>query len=99
MAYFKLKSFSIYDKTNQIHIEIDENDYNNLKSIKYELNDYRDKHYDPPEFYNYITEFSKKNPNIKYRIGYVYEFFNHFMDNEYINVMNIFNGEITDNLI
>jgi hypothetical protein len=96
MAYFKLKCFSIYDKTNQIYIEINENDYNNLRSIRYDLNDYRDKHYDPPEFYNYITELSNKNPNIEFIINYKYEFFNHFMDNEYLNSMMVFNGEIND---
>ena len=59
MAYFKLMSFSIWkDNDPKQNIEINENDYNNLKSFKYELNDYRDIHYDPPEFFNYITKFN-----------------------------------------
>jgi hypothetical protein len=100
MAYFKLKSFSIYDKTNQIYIEIDENEYNNQKSIIYELNDYRDTHYDPPVFYNYIADLSnkKKNKDIIYIINYKYEYFNHHNINEYQNAMMVFNGEITDKL-
>ena len=72
------------------------NDNNYLKSIRYDLNDYRDQHYDPPEFFNYLKEFSNKNPNIKYIIFYKYEFFNHFMDNEYHNKIMMINGEITD---
>jgi len=98
MAYFKLKSFSIWDSTNQKRINIDDNDYSNLKSIKYDLSDYRDNHYDPPEFYNYVKEFSKKNQNVNYLICYTYEYFNHFMNNTYQNGMNVQNGEITDKL-
>ena len=99
MAYFKLKNFSIWDSTNQKRIEVDENDYNNLRSIKYELDDYRDNHYDPPDFFNYLKNFSNKNPNNTYLISYTYEYFNHFMNNEYINGMTVLNGEITDGLI
>jgi len=99
MAYFKLKSFTIWDSTNQKRIEVDENDYNNLRSIKYELDDYRDNHYDPPEFFNYVKNFSNMNPNVTYLISYTYEYFNHFMNNEYINGMSVLNGEINDGLI
>jgi hypothetical protein len=99
MAYFKLKSFTIWDSTHQKRINIDDNDYNNLTSIKYDLNDYRDNHYDPPEFYNYVIEFSNKNQNVSYLISYTYEYFNHFMNNEYKNGMTVTNGEIIDKLI
>jgi len=98
MAYFKLKSFTIWDSTNQKRININDNDYNNLTSIKYDLNDYRDNHYDPIEFYNYIKEFSNKNYNVHYLICYTYEYFNHFMNNEYKNGMSVLNGQITDKL-
>ena len=98
MAYFKLKSFSIYDKTNLKQIEINEIEKNYLKSIRYDLNDYRDKHYDPAEFYKYITAFTNKNQNINYIINYKYEYFNHHNINEYQNAMMVFNGKITDTL-
>ena len=98
MAYFKLKSFSIYNENIHELIKINENDYNYLKSIRYDLNDYRDQHYDPAEFFNFLKEFSNKNPNIKYIIFYKYEYFNHFMNDEYQNSMMVFNGEITDKL-
>jgi len=99
MAYFKIKSFSIWDSTNQKRIEIKENDNNYLKSIRYDLDDYRDDHYDPPEFINYVKNFSNNNPNNTYLISYSYEYFNHFMNNEYVNGMSVLNGEITDGLI
>ena len=99
MAYFKLKSFTIWDSTNQKRIYIDDNEYTNLKSIKYELNDYRDTHYDPPEFFNYVKKFSNQNKNVSYLICYTYEYFNHYMNNEYQNGMSVVNGVITDGLI
>jgi hypothetical protein len=98
MAYFKLKSFTIWDSTNQKRIDINDNDYSNLTSIKYDLNDYRDNHYDPIDFIKYIKDFSNHNQNITYLICYKYEYFNHYMNNEYQNAMNVFNGKITDGL-
>ena len=98
MAYFKLKNFTIWDSTNQKRIEIDDNHNYFLKSIKYDLNDYRDEHYDPPEFFNYLKEFSNKNLGVTYLISYKYEYFNHHHINEYHNSMNVLNGYITDNL-
>jgi hypothetical protein len=99
MAYFKLKYFSIWDSTNKQRFEIDDNEYKNLTSIKYDLDDYRDQHYDPPEFFNYLKELSNKNLDVTYLISYTYEYFNHHHINEYKNGMNVFNGEITDKLI
>ena len=99
IAYFKVKNFSIWDSTNHKRIEINQNDFNNLKSIKYDLNDYRDEHYDPITFFNYLKNFSNKNNNVTFLIFYSYEYFNHHHINLYQNRLKVLNGEITDRLI
>jgi hypothetical protein len=99
MAYFRLKSFSIWNQTDQTKFIINENDYKYLKSIKYNLDDYRDIHYDPPEFYDYLINLSYNNHQKRYYISYTYEYFNHHDINEYNSTMILMNGKIIDNSV
>lgn len=98
MAYFKVKSFSIYDIDDHMDVMIDPLLKDFICSEKYYLNSIYDIHYDPRNFFEFLKLFSSKNPNKKYHVYYKYEYFNHDHINEYMNKMSLINSEIYDRL-
>ena len=101
LPYFLVKSFNISykDKNNIVYVHITSdlieyicNDMNFLPNIDSE-------HYNPPLLFNYLQYISHKNKDKLIKVHYKYQFFNHSYINEYMNVLTVYNGQITDKLI
>ncbi len=102
-AYFRVKNFSI------LYFDNDENKFktypvdNKMKdfilSHIYYLNTIYDNHYDPDLFISYIKYVANNNPDKKFTVHYVYIYYNHFMNNEYKNMLTICNDDIVNNII
>lgn len=101
IAYFYVKIFKIFQVKHGQLIEYKVNDEMKefIISQKYMLDTIHSRHYDPDIFFKYIKFVSKKSPNIKYRVFYKYKYYNHYMNDEYQNELEVINSIINDNLI
>lgn len=90
VEYFRIKLIHIR-KSNDDGLwsdhEISQEDKDQLWSTDYYLQN--NKHYNPPEFINYIKTIGSQNPNYIFNIYFKYIFFSHHMDNEYQNIFRL----------
>ena len=102
-AYFSVKNFSILYLDNNDNkfktYPVDNKMKDFILSQIYYLNTIYDNHYDPDLFINYIKYVAKNNPDKKFTVHYVYIYYNHFMNNEYKNMLTICNDDIVNNII
>ena len=101
IAYFSVKTFRIFQvETGQLlEYKVTDEMKEFIISHKYMLDTIHSRHYDPDIFFKYIKFVSKKNPTIKYRVFYKYKYYNHYMNDEYQNELEVINCLINDNLI
>ena len=102
VAYFRVKDFSIsyIDNDNNLNnYPVDNKIKDFILSETYYLNSIHDNHYDPELFFKYIKYIAKSNPDKKFTVHYVYIYYNHFMNNQYMNKLTICNDDIVNNLI
>jgi hypothetical protein len=101
ISYFCVKTFKIFQVENGQLIEyiVDDEIKEFIKSQKYMIDSIHSRHYDPDIFFKYIKFLSKKNPTRKYRVFYKYKYYNHYMNDEYQNELEVINSVINDNLI
>jgi len=101
VSYFQVKRFKIYYDENGQIIEYDVSDEMTkfICSQKYILDTDQSRHYDPDIFFKYIKFISLMNHNKKYRVLYKYKYYNHYMNDEYQNELEVINSNIQDNLL
>lgn len=97
--YFLVLSFSIYDRDNDRIMELNNNIKNNILNYKYPLQNYKDIHYTPNHFFDFLKSFSFHHPNIKFDVYYKLEYVNHEHINTYQNKLSLYNGIIQDKLL
>ena len=99
MAYFKVKSFSIFDIDSNKEITVDPILKIMICDDKYMLKSDKDTHYTPENFFKMIKIVSKFNSDKKLIVFYKYEYFNHDHINTFQNKLSVYNTEISDRLM
>jgi len=101
LPYFCVKSFIITyqheNKTVQVHIANDITEYI-CKDMNF-IKDMDNEDYNPSLFLNFIQFISNTNKDKLVKVHYKYKFYNHSYINEYMNILTVYNGQITDNLL
>ena len=99
ISYFHVLSFSIFDRDNNVTIDINPDLKKSICDQIYPLNTNKDLHYDPDQFFIFLKNFSYNNPDIKYDVYYKYEYINHDHINTFQNRLTVYNGFIHDRLM